>query len=478
MRLWMDVMRDLEHVMDDHERLFDAWAAGGVDGLVIGPLEFNAAKLLPGVHYVPGATPPTPTFDPDPQVYRSFDVPVPDAPTEALPERRKLLMRTLSAAKDRGWSVYIFQAGAGAALPPPPAGAQGAAQRGNAITDEGIQRAMAARMVDALNHYPMVDGAIMDGPEWGYEIAPHHYNHRSDFFNDLPESLAPACDRLGYDYAQLVSAKDSLYARLHNLQDNPPPSETATPDTATPDMWGPAALHAGFQRLHPDPNLTAWLQFRLDTLTGFFAGIRERVDAHTNRPVKLGVGPRSAGFAPLCGYDMPRLGQILDVLLPKHYFFQRGFDGMLGTILRYVETLVDWNPGLSDAAALDVVATLFGLRLPGVTRREDLESTLDRPEFYTTIVAQETRRALAAVDDPQRIVPWVDAGRAPHDGDPMPAGQLRALMQAAGDAGLQRILYHHHGNLTPGEWAVMSELCGTPWRPLESAYAPPDQLVL
>ena len=31
MRLWMDVMRDLESVMADHERIFDAWAEGGVD---------------------------------------------------------------------------------------------------------------------------------------------------------------------------------------------------------------------------------------------------------------------------------------------------------------------------------------------------------------------------------------------------------------------------------------------------------------
>ena len=45
MRLWMDVMRHLEPVVDDHERLFDAWEAGGVDGIVVGPLAF-ADKTL------------------------------------------------------------------------------------------------------------------------------------------------------------------------------------------------------------------------------------------------------------------------------------------------------------------------------------------------------------------------------------------------------------------------------------------------
>ena len=30
---------------------------------------------------------------------------------------------------------------------------------------------------------------VMDGPEWGYEIAARHQDHRSYFFHDLPETL-------------------------------------------------------------------------------------------------------------------------------------------------------------------------------------------------------------------------------------------------------------------------------------------------
>ncbi|NCV01906.1 MAG: hypothetical protein EBV53_12085, partial [Proteobacteria bacterium] len=37
MRAWIDVMRHLEPIMADYERIFDAWASGGVDGLVMGP---------------------------------------------------------------------------------------------------------------------------------------------------------------------------------------------------------------------------------------------------------------------------------------------------------------------------------------------------------------------------------------------------------------------------------------------------------
>jgi hypothetical protein len=61
----------------------------------------------------------------------------------------------------------------------------------------------------------------------------------------------------------------------------------------------------------------------------------------------------------------------------------------------------------------------------------------------------------------------------------MPAGDLRRLLQAAQEAGLQRFLYHHHGNLTEGEWSVISERCGKPYRPsTDGGYRPPDEDVL
>lgn len=455
MRLWMDVMRDVEAVTEDPGRLFDAWQAGGVDGLVIGPLLFDTPRLLPGLRTVEGGRTPSATFDPDPAIYRRLGVEPPAPSAEASPERRARLERALEGAKERGWSVWIFQASAGA----------GPGGDGHIFADERRRAAVCARMIDTLERYPMADGAIMDGPEWGYEIAPHHMDHRSYFFHDLPTSVAPVCRELGFDYEALAAARDRLFDRLHSLR----PSDIA--------------LHAGgglvgtFQLLGGDPDLMAWFEFRVASLTRFFKGVRECLAVEMSRPVRLGVGPRSAAFAPLCGYDLARLAAFMDVLLPKHYFWHRGFDGMVGTVGRYVETLTKWNPGLSDADALAVVAALFGLELPGVRCRGDLEEAMT-PAFFETIVTQETRRALAAVDDPERVVPWVDAGRAPHDGDPMSAGQLRQLLRAARSAGLQRFLYHHQGNLTAGEWAVISEECGETWHPLSSSYCPPDELVL
>ncbi|MFP6589717.1 MAG: hypothetical protein VCE12_04260 [Candidatus Latescibacterota bacterium] len=466
MNLWMDILRDLPHVMDNHERLFDAWQEGGVDGLVIGPMEFVSADPMPGDRFVTGNLIPgtqlidrnfvaTAAYDPNPTVYERLGVEAPPPPDEPLPELRAQLEKTLQAAKDRGLHIMLMYAGSGA----------GPGGDGHHLRDERSLNAHLARMIDALEHFPMADGAIMDGPEWGYEIAPHHMDHRSFIFHNLPENVAPLCADLGYDYQALVAAKDRLYERLHNL------------DPRQVRLHGGGGLLGSFQLFGADPDLTAWLQFRVDSVTGFFRRFREALTAEMSRSVKLGVGPRSAAFAPLCGYDLAQMGDFIDVLLPKHYFWHRGFDGFVGTVFRWVETLCDWNPKLSEAEALTVVEALFGITLPGIAGLSDFESALS-PEFYEQIVTLETSRALAAVDDPNRIVPWLDTGRFPHDGDPMTAADLRHLLRAAGDAGLERFLYHHQGCLSEGEWVVISEICGHPWRALGSDYRPSDKLSL
>jgi hypothetical protein len=150
---------------------------------------------------------------------------------------------------------------------------------------------------------------------------------------------------------------------------------------------------------------------------------------------------------------------------------------MYGTVYRYVLTLTRWNPALTERDALAVVEALFGLQLPGVTASEHLDDPFPQ-SFFDTVVRRETERALAAVDDPEDVVPWVDAGRKPHDGEPMSAGDLRRTLRAAGDAGLRRFICVDHANLTAGEWAVVSAMAGRPWKPTVGGYEPPDIGVL
>jgi|EP01046_Picozoa_sp_COSAG06_P066062 hypothetical protein len=48
MGMWFDVMRDIEHLMNDYKTIFDGWERGGVDGLVIvSVLPAQTISLLP-----------------------------------------------------------------------------------------------------------------------------------------------------------------------------------------------------------------------------------------------------------------------------------------------------------------------------------------------------------------------------------------------------------------------------------------------
>ncbi|NCA13028.1 MAG: hypothetical protein EBS89_02670 [Proteobacteria bacterium] len=460
MRAWIDVMRHLEPVMADYQRVFDAWAEGGVEGVVIGPLAFEDKTF---------------TFDPNPDVYRRFGVEPPPANTQdslwwRLPAtdvratwrrtdahgtdgatvpadlggRRALLNRMLENAKARGWHVWLFCPHYGA----------GPGAKGPILVDEDTRRVTAARLVDAMEAYPMADGALFDGPEWGYEIAPFHQNSRSLIFNDLPESVAAGAARMGYDYHRMVGAKDRLHARLHAIDDR------------TVNIWGDRSggFFGGFGLLGGDPALAEWFAFRTAALTETFTQIKAMANAYSRRPIPIACGPRSAAWSSLAGYDYEALGKVLDRMFPKHYFWHRGFDGLYGSVARYVETLRTWNPGLSEVGALRVVTALFGIDLPEVRSLRDFDRGFPQA-FFDTVVVRETTRAIAAMGgDAERVVPWVDSGRKPHDGEPFTAHDLDRMLEAAEGAGLRQFLYHHHGNLTPGDWAVISARCGHPWQ--------------
>jgi hypothetical protein len=192
-------------------------------------------------------------------------------------------------------------------------------------------------------------------------------------------------------------------------------------------------------------------------------------------------------FSALCGYDFPTIAPLFDLILPKLYIWNRGYDGLYGTVGRYVETLMDWNPGLWEAEAFAAVRALLGITLPSadpeakpgqtMAALRDLERGFP-DDLFRDVIATEVRRAIAAADGyPWKMLPWVDAGRRPHGGDPVTANDLRRLLVAAKEGGARHFLYHNHGHLTAAEWSVISEYGGTAWRAgqgIYGQYLPPD----
>ncbi|MCH6560111.1 hypothetical protein IH799_07130, partial [candidate division KSB1 bacterium] len=113
-----------------------------------------------------------------------------------------------------------------------------------------------------------------------------------------------------------------------------------------------------------DPALLNWMKFRADSLTNFFATVFGLVRDMSPNSL-LGVGVRSAAFGPLCGYDFARLMHHLDYLLPKHYFWHRGNDGMYGTVARWVRQIAEWISNDSHKHLLPyVIAAILAISYP------------------------------------------------------------------------------------------------------------------
>jgi hypothetical protein len=496
LEVWMRVGPPLEPVLADRERLLDAWQSGGVRGLVVGPMVFSPdvqgdaleepsadtstmaiadmpiVPRLRGRPWTGDLAAPVPVAPPNLTVYRRWDVEPPPAPPREFPGRLAQLQRLIESAKGRGWPVYLYQSASGAVR----LGAELAGSERLPIVDEFRRRALLAQLEDTVLLFPQADGVLLDGPEWGYELAP---GHPSSLWDDLPPEAEPAVQAMGFDYARLVAAKERLQQRLHKLS-----REMAT-------LASTGGLYTQLALIGNDPGVVSWFTFRTRALTAFYRQVHQLVEALSRargRQVRLGVSPRLPLFSALCGYDFPAIASLFDLILPKFYIWNRGIDGLYGSVGRYVSTLEEWNPSLWEPECYMVVRALLGLALPSTERDAAPGQTmstlkeLDRgfPDaFFRDVVAVEVKRSIAAADGyPWKVLPWVDAGPRPHGGEPVTAADLLRLLRAVKDGGARHVLYHSHTHLTAAEWSVIAEYCGAGWRAgqgIYGRYLPPGE---
>ena len=434
---WIRIGQPLENVMDDYERIFDAWESGGIRGLVCGRMLFADDRGEATV----------PAFPSKPEAYRSRGM-EPQARQETDSLRERLLHEMLENAKGRGWTLLIFAPGAGctaaAALPVDQA-------------PYGAQR-WVAQWDELFSAFPEFDGGLPDGwTESPYEL---QYHHNNAVFRELNDGQVAQVEARGYDVSRLNRGRTHLLQRFQSL----------TP--AMVQYYGDHGLQAGMTLFDIDEDTLYWLRWRREDGLKEGRAVRAALDTLPRR-LLLGNGPRSAVFSGMTGLDFHAWDEIVDFLMVKHYFWHRGFDGMYGTIARWVQQIGNWNTDLSETDCFAVARAWLGIDLPEVETLADME--LGFPQaFFDQVVQEATRRAIAAVSDPGKIVPWVDTGRTPHGGDPMTAGALHRILTASKAAGLQRFLFHNHGHLTAAEWRVISRLCGAEWNEDPDGYWPPN----
>lgn len=436
MEAWMRIGQPLEPVLDDYPRIFDAWEAGGINGLVIGRLLFAGEDGAATV----------PAFGGDPEPYRRRGIEATAGPRPD-PSKEARLHAMLDEAKARGWTVLVFCPG------------QGTTRAQALPIDQDPYGAVftAAVWEEVFTALPQADGGIVDGwTESSYELVFHHGNA---VFAPLGDNLLAQAEARGWDGPRLRRGLAHLEQRFKSFT----PAEVR--------YYAEGGLLAGLNLFGMNEDALYWLRWRREDGIATGRAFRQQLD-ELPRPLLLANGPRSAAFSGMTGLDFLAWDEIVDLLLVKHYFWHRGFDGMYGTVARWVKQLGAWNPSLDESDCFALVKAWLGLELPEVDSLAAMD--LGFPQaFFDEVVARETRRALAPVSDPRKIVPWVDTGRMPHGGDPMTAGDLQRILAASRQAGLQRFLFHNHGHLTAAEWRVISRLCGSEWDEDPDGYWPP-----
>ena len=229
----------------------------------------------------------------------------------------------------------------------------------------------------------------------------------------------------------------------------------------------------GLALFEPNEDALYWLRTSQEITVRHMEAVYKQL-SRLKRKVKLGGIFRTPAFSLLTTQDYLKMKPYFDYIFPKHYFWNRGFDGMYGTIARWVRKIEEWNPGLTEKDCFAVVQSWFGLELPGIHSLEDMDSVEFPDSFFSEVVHSETRRALEAIGNDDKVIAWVSTGRHPHAGDPMPSHDLFRILVASQSAGLKRFIYHPDPDLGVPEWKVISGLCGNPWAENPSGYWPPD----
>jgi hypothetical protein len=410
--MFMGQIQAFEKEGTDHvlTRLWD----GGIRELVLGDLILSAGDVR------------GPAFAPNRDHYDGLSEP-PELP-EALRASAVIFRDAVKQAADRGFKLYLHDWGQFAWFQP-----------GSSLNDPQQLQYGLARTRDTYEQFPELNGFILDGPEYGYEIEP---DHRSDVFAGLEPADEDKARQLGYDVEALRAAPERLRAALQSL--------------GPAGMRGFIETQGGFfdatDMLLQGPELFDLLRFRIDCIQDFVGAFRDCVK-QLGADLELACGPRTSAFAPLTGYNYRRLLEVTDFFCPKLYFWQHGIDGLKGTVYRYAKTMMEWNEGVDESLALRFTERLFDISLPGVASLDDLSQPLS-PEFFRETVPAEIDKMIYRSGGAEPLRPWLGLH---HGGVRISPQELEQLLEAVATSGLLSMIYWHYSDMSEEEWRLLQK---------------------
>ncbi|MCH8911282.1 MAG: hypothetical protein IH867_11190, partial [Chloroflexi bacterium] len=294
---------------------------------------------------------PTAAFTPTPEFYEGLSWQPPTMPAH-LSGQAKQLSTALDMGRSKGFSIYavddkgyFLHGGFGS-------GKLDTSRRTPSFTDPEMPAMTVARARDTAAHFPQVTGLLLDGPDFKWEIKP---GHRDDLWVeqiDTPENRAFATTN-GMDFQAVLDGREHFNEFLHGF--NPDHARRFIADA-------PGAL-ASHDWWRDHPKFTAWYSFKQAAVEWSVGSSYRGVKKHLP-DMQVGNSSRLPFAEPLTGHNTARKQGYIDFQQPKQYWWAGGVAGFRGTIVNWVDTLVEWNDGLDPELASELFSSMFDFPMP------------------------------------------------------------------------------------------------------------------
>jgi len=389
---------------------------------------------------------PTAAFNPTPEFYEGLSWSPPTMPSHLASDAEKL-GEALKLGKSKGFSIYVvddkgyfLHGGFGS-------GKLDTTRRTPSFTDPEMPGMTVARARDTSKHFPEVTGLLLDGPDFKWEIKP---GHRDDLWVeqiDSPENRAFAESR-GMDFQSILDGREHFKEFLHGFN----------PDYARKFIKeAPGALvsHAWWGS---HPKFKEWFEFKQQSVewsvSSSYTGVKRYLPE-----LQVGNSSRLPFAEPLTGHNTKRKKQYIDFQQPKQYWWSGGVAGFRGTIVNWIDTLVEWNAGLDHDLASELFGAMFDYPMPAdyPVSSYDQEATNG---WFETSVRDQTRKMLDNSGGAERFMPWV--GLEHFGSNWLTASELDRLLAEMQAQGATRYCYFIYNSMKPEIWDVIQKYSRRP----------------
>jgi len=288
-----------------------------------------------------------------------------------------------------------------------------------------------ALVEDTLQHYPTVEGLFIDWAEYGaYRLEDH--------FTCFCTHCRQQAIEQGFDWDAIERDVLALWRWLHHL--TPKKLELARRVKRNPsELLELLAHYPGWLQL---------LQFKANTITRFYRRVRERLDALEFNQVVLSARGWPPPWNRSSGMDYRALAKICAVVTPKLFTFD--YSAMPRW---YGQSLLNWNPNLSESIILDALVEWMNLpdslesrsfahyHIPAPT-----EPHLARLDVYRTRLDE----VMAQVNSRVPCYPFVHAY--------LPEPQWKRMLALVRDSGVEGMWVQMYGYLSDRKLQLLKEM--------------------